>query len=145
MAGASSTNTMLGRHCTWQGCTGQPTTPTPPALLRSAPSPTLGEGFEQPHHRILRYRYPCTQSPPSLSQHASEPIAVRRTHRAPASAAGGRFSSFQISHDPSQGPSPTVFCPVPSTSATTGRFCGKYTTWDCKSSRATRRRRLRNS
>jgi len=65
-----------------------------PSLSRLRLSPLPPDGHHHPHHHHPTELQPQTGS--------------------------GRFSSFQISHDPNQGPSPTVFSPVPSTAGTTG-------------------------
>ena len=97
---------------------GQPTTPTPPAFsalpvqqasAKSSNSPTT---LHPPLH--------LHSTSPSLSQVGQSPSPTDGATELQPQAAGGRFSSFQISHDPSQGPSPTVFSPVPSTSGNTG-------------------------
>lgn len=97
---------------------GQPTTPTPAAFAalpvqqasaRSTNSPTT---LHPPLH--------LHSNSPSLSQVRQSSSPTEGATELQPQAAGGRFSSFQISHDPSQGPSPTVFSPVPSTSGNTG-------------------------
>ena len=100
---------------------GQPASPTPQAFsappvhqasVRRTNSPTT-------LHGVLPL--PLHSSPRSVSR-VGESASPReeQTELQPQTAGGGRFSSFQISHDPSQGPSPTVFSPVPSTTATAG-------------------------
>ena len=109
---------------------GQPTGPTPPAF--SAPpvhqASTSGKSTNSPstHHALPLL--PLHSSPPSLSRVRESPSPLDGQTELQPQAAGGRFSSFQISHDPSQGPSPTVFSPVPSTSASTGDSAAAETT-----------------
>jgi hypothetical protein len=101
------------------GVPGQTSTLTPPAF--SAPP--------SHHHPSAKSSNSPTALHPPLPLHSNPPSVSRVRQGSPTSdggtefqpqRAGGRFSSFQISHDPNQGPSPTVFSPRPSTAATTG-------------------------
>jgi len=111
-----------------QGQQQQPTGPTPPASFSAPPvqhHQPSARSTSSPNTLHTLPLLPLHSSPPSLShlREGSSPLPEGHGHgptELQPQVAGGRFSSFQISHDPSQGPSPTVFSPVPSTSASTG-------------------------
>lgn len=100
------------------GVHGQPTTPTLPAVSAPPLHQPSADGSNNP--TTLHPPLPLHSDPSSLSQVRQSPSPSDGYTDPQPQLAGGRFSSFQISHDPSQGPSPTVFCPVPSTSGNTG-------------------------
>lgn len=105
---------------------GQPTTPTPtptpPAFSalvlqqQQQQQQPLAKNSNSPTAAALHVPLPLQSNPPSHLQLRQSPSPPDGGTELQPQTSGGRFSSFQISHDPSQGPSPTVFSPVPSTS-----------------------------
>jgi len=97
---------------------GQPTTPTPSTFSALLVPQHSAKSSNSPTN--LHAPLPLHSSPPSLSRMVQSPSPPDGHTELQPQGAGGRFSSFQISHDPNQGPSPTVFSPLPSTSGSTG-------------------------